>query len=164
MNKKDKKPKVKKEKAEVEEKPKKKKGRKRHKHYVNPKEFQDQILTFYDTGVISKELGEAVFNIANRLGYAPNFINYTYKEDMIGDALIKMFAALNNKKFDMNKGNPFSYFTKIAYNAYRNRIKKEKKARQVLLDYQDEVYTTLTDLGQLPDTTHNTMHNDDYDV
>ena len=138
-------------------------ARKKHKHYVNPKEFQEQILTFYDTGVITPELGKSVFDIANRLGYAPNFINYTYKEDMIGDALIKMFAALNNKKFDMNKGNPFSYFTKIAYNAYRNRIKKEKKARQVLLEYQDEVYTTLSDLGQLPD--HNNRHGvEDYDV
>lgn len=138
-------------------------ARKKHKHYVNPKEFEQQILTFYKSGDITKELGESIYNIANRLSYAPNFINYTYKEDMIGDALIKMFAALNNKKFDTKKGNPFSYFTKIAYNAYRNRIKKEKKAREVLLNYQDEIYSTLVDLGQLPDD-HHSQHADDYDV
>ena len=120
------------------------------KHYVNAKEFQEQILEYYDTDEMTQELGEAIFNIANRLAYAPNFINYTYREDMVGDAIIKMVSALKNKKFNPRKGNPFSYYTKIAFNAFCNRIKKEKRAHEAIKNHQAEVYDTLMDTGLIP--------------
>jgi len=152
--------KPKKAKKEKAEKPTpKKKGRKRHKNYVDPKVFEDDIVHFYNTGEIRDQLGKDIFNIAHRLGFRPNFINYSYKEEMVGDAVVKMFAALKNKKFDPSKGyNPFSYYTKIAFNAFRNRIKKEKKAHAVLVDYQEEVYNTLVDAGHVP--TPSNTHND----
>jgi DNA-directed RNA polymerase specialized sigma24 family protein len=78
--------------------------------------------------------------IATRLAFAPNFINYTYREDMIGDAIVKMVKALREEKFEPTKGSPFSYFTKIAYHAFVNRIKKEKKASEVLAAYQEKIY------------------------
>lgn len=64
----------------------------------------------------------------------------TYREDMVGDALIRMFKALMSKKYDRIKGtNPFSYFTRIAFNAFRNRIKKEKHINETHLKYQEEL-------------------------
>jgi len=131
------------------------------KNYINPKEFKDEIVKFYKTGIMTTSLAQSVYDIAKRLSFAPNFVNYSYKEEMIGDAIIKMIAALRNKKFnpDYPKSNPFSYFTRISYNAYRNRIKKEKKAHEVLLEYQNEVFNTLSDEGyitnrhQAPETT-----------
>lgn len=120
------------------------------KYYVDPKIFQDQILEYYDTDEMTSELGEAIFNIANRLAFAPNFINYTYREDMVGDAIIKMISALKNKKFNPKKGNPFSYYTKIAFNAFCNRIKKEKRAHEAIKNHQAEVYDTLMDTGLIP--------------
>ena len=64
----------------------------------------------------------------------------TYREDMVGDALIRMFKALMSKKYDREKGtNPFSYFTRIAFNAFRNRIKKEKHINETHLRYQEEL-------------------------
>ena len=63
---------------------------------------------------------------------------------MVGDAIVKMFSALQSKKFDITSGNnPFSYFTTIAFHAFINRIKKEKKQRQVVSDYQEMVYEEL---------------------
>lgn len=63
----------------------------------------------------------------------------TYREDMVGDALIRMFKALMSKKYDREKGtNPFSYFTRIAFNAFRNRIKKEKHINETHIKYQAE--------------------------
>lgn len=38
------------------------------------------------------------------------------------------------------KNNPFSYFTRIAYHAFVNRIKKEKKVAEVLKLYQEKIY------------------------
>ena len=103
-------------------------------------------MTYYDSGTdeIGNKLGESIFKIATGLSYAPNFINYSYKDDMIGDAIVKMFSALQSKKFNLDTGNnPFSYFTTIAFHAFINRIKKEKKQRQVVSDYQEMVYEEL---------------------
>ncbi len=74
----------------------------------------------------------------------------TYREEMVGDAVIRMIEALTSQKFDPLKGNPFSYFTKIAFHAFCNRIKKEKKARQTLLNYQNEVYGNMKNDGIIP--------------
>jgi len=63
---------------------------------------------------------------------------------MIGDAVVKMIAAVKNKKFRIDSpSNPFSYFTTIAYHAFINRIKKEKKYRDTISDYQEQVYGNL---------------------
>ncbi len=115
-------------------------------HYVNSKEFTQDIIEYYNSGTdeIGEKLGESIFKIAKGLSYAPNFINYSYKDDMVGDAIVKMFSALQSKKFDIETGNnPFSYFTTIAFHAFINRIKKEKKQRQVVNDYQEMVYEEM---------------------
>jgi len=111
-------------------------------HYVNSKEFEEEIRRYYKSGKITEKLGESLTKIAHGLSYAPNFINYSYKDDMIGDAIVKMFSALRNKKFKLDTGfSPFSYFTTIAFHAFINRIKKENKHHAVLNEYRDKVYT-----------------------
>jgi len=120
-------------------------------NYVDPTEMQESIKLFYKTGVIPNELADSIQKIATRLGYAGNFISYSYKEEMIGDAVIKMMTALLRKRFKVDVGyNPFSYFTKIAYRAFQNRIKREKKEHDTLKRYQAEVYCTLSEGGLLP--------------
>jgi hypothetical protein len=121
--------------------PKKKRSKvKKEEFYVEPKKFDEEISKYYDSGILTDELAEMVSKIAHKLSYASNFINYTYREDMVGDALIRMFKALMSKKYDRIKGtNPFSYFTRIAFNAFRNRIKKEKHINETHLKYQEEL-------------------------
>lgn len=121
-------------------KKRKKNGAKKEDFYVEPKKFDEEIMHYYDSGVLSDNLADMVNKIAHKLSYASNFINYTYREDMVGDALIRMFKALMSKKYDRVKGtNPFSYFTRIAFNAFRNRIKKEKHLNETHLKYQEEL-------------------------
>ena len=122
---------------------KKRKSKKNKAYYVSPKEFKENIVAYYHSGeeMITDYLGETVYKIAVGLSYAPNFINYTYKEDMIGDAILKMLAALREKKFNIDSEyNPFSYFTTIAFHAFVNRIKKEKRYRETIDNYQQEYY------------------------
>lgn len=124
--------------------------REKRPNYVDPKVLNEEIINYYKTNNISDKLGEAIYNIANRIGFAPNFINYVYKEEMIGDAVIKMLTALKNKNFNPKLGNSFSYFSQIAFNAFKNRIKKEKKSYEVLRDYQEEVYSRMEEEGYIP--------------
>ena len=120
-------------------------------NYVDPVEMEQLIIKYYETGVLKNDLADMIQKIATRLGYAQNFINYSYKTEMIGDAVIKMITALTRKRFKCNSGyNPFSYFTKVAYRAFQNRIKKEKKEHDTIHRYQNEVYSLLTESGQIP--------------
>jgi hypothetical protein len=119
-------------------------------HYVDAKEFKLAIQDYYTSGVCTDDLGEMVNKIANGLSFAPNFINYSYKDEMVGDAIVKMFTALYNKKFNLDavdskgqKYNPFSYFTTIAFHAFINRIKKEKKHHDALTEYKERTYEAI---------------------
>jgi len=113
-------------------------------YYVNPKIFLQGLKDYYETDDFLDELAEAVYKIAVGLSYSPNFINYSYRDEMIGDAVVKMIAAVKNKKFNLESASsPFSYFTTIAYHAFINRIKKEKKYRETISSYQEQVYGNL---------------------
>ena len=117
-------------------KPKTKKPNKKT-YYVNPKQFLQMLADYYESDDLIDDLATSVYKIAVGLSYSPNFINYSYK----GDAVVKMVAAVKNKKFNLEStSNPFSYFTTIAYHAFINRIKKEKKYRETINDYQEQIY------------------------
>lgn len=119
-------------------------------HYVNSVEFEAAIRGFYISGKLTTYLGESVSKIANGLSYAPNFINYSYRDEMIGDAIVKMMTALKHKKFNLDSGySPFSYFTTIAFHAFINRIKKEKKHHETLEQYKEKIYTDKMNEGMI---------------
>lgn len=133
-------------------KPKKKRTKAKDKpYYVEPKAFKAALREFYSTDDLTDDLADMVQKIAYGLSYAPNFINYSYKDDMVGDALVKMFKALQAKKFNIDSEyNPFSYFTTIAYHAFINRIKREAKYHQTIKDYQEYQYDKMMTEGQIP--------------
>lgn len=118
-------------------------------HYVNSKQFEDEIRQFYKTDLITDYLADSIRRIAYGLSFAPNFINYSYRDEMVGDAVVKMYQALKYKKFKLDHGfSPFSYFTTIAFHAFISRIKKEKKHHQLINDYRDRNYDSLINSNQ----------------
>lgn len=113
-------------------------------HYVNSKQFEEEIRRYYKTDNMTEYLADAIKRIAYGLSFAPNFINYSYRDEMMGDALVKMYQALKYKKFKLDHGfSPFSYFTTIAFHAFISRIKKEKKHHQLVADYRERNYDSL---------------------
>lgn len=91
-----------------------------------------------DPPQISNYLGDCFIKIARHLSYKSNFINYSYKDEMIGDAVENCLAVVNN--FDPAKSkNPFAYFTQITYFAFIRRIQKEKKQLQTKFRYIDQL-------------------------
>jgi DNA-directed RNA polymerase specialized sigma24 family protein len=114
---------------------------KKTEYYIDPAVFKEQLVQYYNNNLKEHEIAESISKIAYGLSYSSNFINYTYKDEMIGDAIVKMFTAVKNKKFDINsEHNPFSYFTTIAFHAFINRIKKEKKHTEAINEYKSRFY------------------------
>ena len=79
-----------------------------------------------DPPLISNYLGDCFLKIATHLSYKPNFVNYMFREDMIGDGIENCVQYIHNFNPEKSK-NPFSYFTQIIYYAFLRRIEKEKK-------------------------------------
>jgi len=111
--------------------------KKKKEHYVDNKKFLEEMKKYHKKvqsarkrnrkdPPITNYIGECFLKIANHLSYRPNFINYTYKEDMISDGIENCLQYVAN--FDPEKSNnPFAYFTQIIYYAFIRRIQKEKK-------------------------------------
>lgn len=113
-------------------------------YYVDPSEFKESLRKYYESDILTDDLAENIKKIAYGLSYNSSFINYTYKDDMIGDSLIKMYSALKGKKYKFSaESNPFSYFTTIAFNAFVNRIKKEKRHHEAEKNYREKVYEDI---------------------
>ena len=75
---------------------------------------------------VSNYIGECILKIATHLSYKPNFINYSYRDEMISDGIENCLQYIDN--FDPTKSNnPFAYFTQIIWYAFLRRIAKEKK-------------------------------------
>ena len=110
-------------------------------HYVNNVEFLEAMKEWKQKCKDAEELGEpqppvsnyigeCFLKIANHLSYRPNFINYTYRDEMISDGIENCLQYCSN--FNPEKSNnPFAYFTQIIYYAFIRRIQKEKKQQHV---------------------------------
>ena len=117
------------------------KSTKKKEHYVDNKKFlaeliiyRQQITEAEEAGDpkprVSNYIGECFLKIATHLSYRPNFINYMYREDMIGDGIENCIQYIHNFDPDKSK-NPFAYFTQIVYYAYLRRIAKEKRQQSI---------------------------------
>ena len=119
------------------------------KHYINNQEFLAALLEHRervqaartaekDPPPISNYLGDCFIKIAKHLSYKSNFINYSYRDEMISDAIENCLAVVNN--FDPAKSkNPFAYFTQITFFAFVRRIQREKKQMATKFRYIDQL-------------------------
>lgn len=120
----------------VIEKPKKK-----NSHYIDNKKFYQEMIEWKKLVKEAKETGDPVppvteyighcfLEIAENLSKKPNFMNYVFKDEMVGDGIENCLMYCDN--FNPNKSNnPFSYFTQIIYYAFLRRIQKEKKQNYI---------------------------------
>lgn len=128
----------------------------KEKFYVSSKLFREQLGIYYENDKMTNELATNIVKIAEGLSYNWRFINYTqsWKDEMVGDAIVKMYSALESKKFNIDSTfNPFSYFNQIAWNAFSNRIKKEKRQHEGLEEYKQIVYE-----NEMNDSSHGSVY------
>lgn len=110
-------------------------------HYIDNNKFFDEMCEWKklvneaeNSGEkrppVTEYIGECFLKIAEHLSHKPNFINYAYREEMVGDGIENCLMYAHNFDPDKSK-NPFSYFTQIIYYAFLRRIEKEKKQAYV---------------------------------
>jgi DNA-directed RNA polymerase specialized sigma subunit len=133
-------------------------SKKKPEHYVNNADFLTAMKAYRkeviaaqkenkEKPAVSDYIGGCFLKIANHLSYRPNFINYTFRDDMISDGIENCLQYLDN--FNPEKSsNPFAYFTQIIYFAFIRRIQKEKK--QVIIKHRLIMNNNLDDFSLQP--------------
>ena len=123
-------------------------------HYVNNKEFSLAVVEYVKDSNMHKEKGvdaptvpdyiaKCFIKIAEGLSHRPNFVRYTYREEMVMDAVQNCLRAIGNYRIETatRTGNPnaFSYFTQICYYAFIRRITKEKKQQDIKFKFIEKM-------------------------
>ena len=131
-------------------------------HYVNNKEFSLAVVDYCNRlqkaqkqkskkiPVIDNYIAECFLKIAEGLSHKSNFIRYTYREEMVMDAVENCLKAIKNYDIETatrtGTPNAFAYFTQIAWYAFLRRIDKEKKQQDIKLKYMANIeYEDLVD-------------------
>tara|TARA_A100001015_G_C14886467_1_gene670629 strand:- start:312 stop:905 length:594 start_codon:yes stop_codon:yes gene_type:complete len=124
--------------------------RSKNVHYVNNQEFSAAVVDYVGTVKEAKDANKSIpvvtdyvatcfLRIAENLSHKSNFIRYTYREEMVMDAVENCLKAVEN--YDINastrtgKPNAFAYFTQIIWYAFLRRITKEKKQQEIKEKY-----------------------------
>ena len=122
---------------------------KKKKHYVNNKDFLQALIEYKEEvnkalendlprPRVSNYVGDCIMKIAVHLSHKPNFVNYSFKEEMICDGIENCLQYIDN--FNPEKStNPFAYFTQIIFFAFLRRIAKEKKHLYTKLKLTEEL-------------------------
>ena len=106
------------------------------RHYVNNKDFYQSIVDYREKlandpqARIPEYIGVCIFKICERLSTKPNFVGYSFRDEMVSDGIENCIKAVH--LFDPNRtNNPFAYFTQIAWNAFIRRITNEKREQYI---------------------------------
>ena len=120
--------------------------KKQKPHYVNNKEFSLAVVEYVKIVNEAQASGKTIPNVPNYiaecflkiaegLSHKANFIRYTYREEMVMDAVENCLKAITNYNIDAatrtGAPNAFAYFTQICYYAFLRRLAKEKKQQDI---------------------------------
>jgi len=122
-------------------------------HYVNNKEFSRAVVEYVEQVNEAEAAGDSIptvpdyiascfLKISEGLSHKPNFIRYTYREEMVMDGVENCLKAIMNYNIDTatrtGTPNAFAYFTQICYYAFLRRLAKEKRQQDIRLKYMDD--------------------------
>lgn len=90
-------------------------------------------------GRMTNELGRMFIKLAEEISHKTNYRNYTYLDEMMGDARIQLVknallfkeSILYKKDKPAVQLNPFSYYTSFVNNAFRSVLNAEKNVRNI---------------------------------
>ena len=125
-------------------------ARKKSIHYVNNADFSTAVVSYVekvekarkeetDIPKVPDYIAQCFLRIEEGLSHKANFIRYTYREEMVMDAVENCLKAIGNYNLEAatrtGKPNAFAYFTQITWYAFLRRITKEKKQQEIKLKY-----------------------------
>lgn len=135
---------------------------KEDRYYIKNADFLADLKRWKESGDenIPDYIAEYFVKLANNIISRWNFSNYTYKEDMVGHALLTCIRYSHN--FDVNHpaSNPYAYFSQYIWNAYRQILNREKSLHDFKKEMIEETVTPSLNRDHI--STHNRDSKDQY--
>lgn len=126
-------------------------------HYVDNKRLYQALVEYRaqkEPRKITDEIGLAIMKICKGLSLAHNFRSYSYRDEMIDDAVENVIYAV--PFFDPEKStNPFGYFTLVAWRAFIRRIQSEQKQNYIKHKNFQRQFAEGDGLGSAPNEYSN---------
>lgn len=130
---------------------------KKTKHYINNADFLKALIDYRTAcdeakrtdkpdPIVPNYIGECFIKIAEHLSRKPNFVSYSFRDEMIADGIENCIMYFRNFNPDKSN-NPFAYFTQIIYFAFLRRITREKK--QLYVKYKATEQFGILDEGEM---------------
>ena len=130
---------------------------KKTKHYINNADFLKALIDYRlacdeakrndkQDPIVPNYIGECFIKIAEHLSRKPNFVSYSFRDEMIADGIENCIMYFRNFNPDKST-NPFAYFTQIIYFAFLRRITREKK--QLYVKYKATEQYGILDEGEM---------------
>jgi DNA-directed RNA polymerase specialized sigma subunit len=114
-------------------------------YYIKNSDLLAEIVIYKTNGRASENLGRMLLIIAENFSSKGSFAGYTWKKDMISEAVLTCLKYLRN--FDEAKSqNAFAYITQICKNAFLTYIKEQNKHS----DIKDICYREYSLLANKP--------------
>ena len=122
-------------------------------HYVNNAQFSQAVVDYVTDLNGAREakvklpkvpdyIAMCFLKICEGLSHKSNFVRYTYREEMVMDAVENCLKAIENYNLEAatrtGKPNAFAYFTQISWFAFLRRIEKEKKQQDIKMRYMEQ--------------------------
>lgn len=98
--------------------------------YVKNADLLKELTNYKETGKISEELAKMIMLIAENYSKKPSFIGYTWRQDMISEAILTCIKYIHNFNPEKSK-NPFAYISTICQRSFLMFIKKQKKHSEI---------------------------------
>lgn len=112
------------------------------KYYLTNAKLLPAVIASKEAGKLSDELAKMLMMLTRKYANRPCFSGYTYKEDMISEALANLCQ--NALKFNPERSkNPFAFYTSCINNSFLHVLSVEKKHRRI----RDQL---LIDIGENP--------------
>lgn len=100
-------------------------------NYINNENLLAEVKIYVETGVQTEELGRMLLLLAKRYSDRGSFAGYSWKDDMICEAVLTCLRYMHNFDVTIDNPNPFAYFSRIIHNSFLNYISKQKKHSQI---------------------------------
>ena len=122
-------------------------------HYVNNAQFSQAVVDYVTILNEAKKTQEPLpkvpdyvaqcfLKICEGLSHKSNFVRYSYREEMVMDAVENCLKAVENYDIEAatrtGKPNAFAYFTQISWYAFLRRIEREKKQQDIKMKYIEQ--------------------------
>jgi len=96
-------------------------------NYLSNEKLLIELEKYIRKGIQTEELGRMFLLLAKRYSSKGSFAGYSWRDDMVCEAVLTCLKYMHNFDVAVDSPNPFAYFSKVIHNSFLNYNSKQKE-------------------------------------